>query len=69
MLKINVYNIKGEQVGTEELNESVFGAEYKESLIHDMVVAFNANNRQGTKGTTYRFYDHGENLRTDRRIL
>lgn len=54
MLKINVYNIKGEQVGTEELNESVFGAEYKESLIHDMVVAFNANNRQGTKSTLTR---------------
>lgn len=53
-MKIDVYNIKGEQVGTEELNESVFGAEYKESLIHDMVVAFNANNRQGTKSTLTR---------------
>ena len=54
MIKIDVYNINGEKVGTEKLIEIVFGAEYKESLIHDMVVAYNANNRQGTKSTLTR---------------
>ena len=37
-----------------ELDESVFGAEYKESIIHQVVVAQMANARQGTKSTLTR---------------
>ena len=54
MTAIKVYNMSGSEVGTMELNESVFGVEYKESLIHQAVVTRLANERQGTKSTLSR---------------
>lgn len=54
MTAIKVYNMSGSEVGTMELNESVFGVEYKESLIHQTVVTRLANERQGTKSTLTR---------------
>ena len=54
MTDIKVYNMSGSQVGTRELNDSVFGVEYKESLIHQAVVTRLANERQGTKSTLTR---------------
>lgn len=54
MLKVKVYNMSGSEVGDIELNESVFGVEYKEALIHQVVVAQLANKRQGTKSTLTR---------------
>ena len=54
MLNVKVYNMNGEAVGDIELNESVFGVEYKEALIHQVVVAQLANKRQGTKSTLTR---------------
>ena len=54
MTDIKVYNMSGSQVGTMELNDSVFGVEYKESLIHQAVVTRLANERQGTKSTLTR---------------
>ena len=45
----------GEESGsTLSLNKEVFGAEYNEALIHQVVVAYLANNRQGTKSTLTR---------------
>jgi large subunit ribosomal protein L4 len=35
--------------GTTQVSEAVFGKEYNEALIHQAVVAFMANARQGTK--------------------
>ena len=37
-----------------ELNDAVFGVEYNEALIHQVVVAQLANKRQGTKSTLTR---------------
>ena len=54
MAKLNVYNMKKEAVDTIELNDDVFGAEYKESLIHQVIVAQHNNARQGTKSTLTR---------------
>ena len=54
MSEIKVYNMKGSEVGTMELNENVFGVEYKEALIHQAVVTRLANERQGTKSTLTR---------------
>ena len=54
MTGIKVYNMKGEVVGEMELSDSVFGAEYNESLIHQAVVTRLANERQGTKSTLTR---------------
>ena len=54
MAKLTVYNMKKEEVGSVELNEGLFNAEYKESLIHQVVVAMHNNARQGTKSTLTR---------------
>ncbi len=54
MPKVKVYNLNAEAVGTMTLKESVFGAEYNESLIHEVVVAYLANQRQGNKSTLTR---------------
>ncbi len=54
MPSIKVYNQLGETVETMELNESVFGVEYKEALIHQVVVAQLNNARQGTKSALTR---------------
>ena len=54
MAKLTVYNMKKEAVGDIELNDSVFGASYNESLIHQVVVAMHNNARQGTKSTLTR---------------
>lgn len=54
MANVKVYNMKGEEVGTMELSDKVFGAEYNEPLIHQAVVTYLANGRQGTKSTLTR---------------
>ena len=54
MAKLTIYNMKKEAVGDIELNDSVFGASYNESLIHQVVVAQHNNARQGTKSTLTR---------------
>ncbi len=54
MAAIKVLNMSGAQVGEMELNDNVFGVEYKESLIHQAVVTRLANERQGTKSTLTR---------------
>ena len=54
MAKVKVYNMNAEEVGTKTLKNDVFGVEYNESLIHEVIVAYNANQRQGTKSTLTR---------------
>ena len=54
MANVKVYNMKGEEVGTMDLSDKVFGAEYNEPLIHQAVVTYLANGRQGTKSTLTR---------------
>ncbi|MGN1077216.1 MAG: 50S ribosomal protein L4, partial [Candidatus Gallimonas sp.] len=49
-----VYNMKGEEVGSLDLAEKIFGAEYNEPLIHQAVVTYLCNQRQGTKSTLTR---------------
>ncbi|HEY8944581.1 MAG TPA: 50S ribosomal protein L4, partial [Polyangiaceae bacterium] len=48
MAKIDVFNLKREKVGDLELADEVFGAEVKEHLFHEVVVAQLASRRQGT---------------------
>ena len=54
MAKVKVYNMLAEEVGTMTLSDDVFAVESNDSLIHQVVVAHNANNRQGTKSTLTR---------------
>ena len=49
MANVAVYNMEGKEVGTMELNDSVFGVEVNEHLVHMAVVQQLANNRRGTQ--------------------
>jgi large subunit ribosomal protein L4 len=53
-MKVNVYNLKREQVGEIELSDEVFGAEVKEQLFYEVVKAQLASRRAGTKATKER---------------
>lgn len=54
MPKVAVYNIDGQQVGDMELSDAVFAAPVNEALLHDAVVMYRANQRQGTSDTKTR---------------
>lgn len=47
-------NMNGEEVGKLNLSDNLFAVDYNEPLIHEVVVAYNANQRQGTKSTLTR---------------
>jgi len=49
MANVTVYNMEGNEVGTMELADAVFGVEINEHLIHLAVVRQLANRRQGTQ--------------------
>ena len=49
MANVSVFNMEGNEVGTIELNDAVFGVEVNEHLVHLAVVQYLANKRQGTQ--------------------
>ena len=49
MANVSVYNMGGQEVGTIEVSDSVFGAKIKENLVHLAVVQHLAAMRQGTQ--------------------
>ena len=49
MANVSVLNMEGNEVGTIELNDAVFGVEINEHLVHLAVVRQLANKRQGTQ--------------------
>jgi large subunit ribosomal protein L4 len=49
MANVSVYNIEGNEVGTIDLNDAIFGVEVNEHLVHMAVVSQLANKRQGTQ--------------------
>lgn len=53
-VNLKVYDMKAQEVGSVKLSDSVFAADYNEPLIHQVVVAYLANQRQGTKRTLNR---------------
>ncbi len=54
MATVAVYNIEGKEVDKLELNDSVFGVEINEHLVHMAVVGQLANKRQGTQSAKTR---------------
>ncbi len=50
-MKVNVYNQEGQEVGTIELNDAVFGIEPNNQAVFDMVMLQRAATRQGTHST------------------
>ena len=49
MANVAVYNMDGNEVGTIELQDSIFGVEINEHLVHMAVLQQLANKRQGTQ--------------------
>lgn len=54
MPQVAVYNMDGQQVGEIELSESIFGAEVNTHVLHTVVKAQLANQRQGTQSALTR---------------
>src|SRR6201988_38380 len=54
MLSLNVYNRKGETVGTVEVDPAQFGGKVNRQLLHDVVLMQLANQRAGTPSTLRR---------------
>lgn len=54
MPKVEVYDIKGKKVSDLDLAENVFGIEPNENIVHEVLVNYLANQRQGTQSTKTR---------------
>jgi len=54
MATLKIYDMKAKEIGTKELSDQIFGVEYNEALVHEAVVAYLANQRQGNKSTLTR---------------
>ena len=54
MANVSVYNMEGNEVGTLELNDAVYGVKVNEHLVHLAVVSQLANKRQGTQSAKTR---------------
>ena len=48
-MELKVINEKGEAQASVPASETLFGREYNESLVHQVVVAYHANGRSGTR--------------------
>ncbi|MBQ7039474.1 MAG: 50S ribosomal protein L4 [Clostridia bacterium] len=54
MANVALYNMNGQEVGTVELNDSVFGVEVNKAAVYEVVKNYLANQRQGTQSTKTR---------------
>lgn len=54
MAEMNLLNVSGENVGTIELNDSIFGIEPNKVVLHEIVKNYLANQRQGTQSAQTR---------------
>ncbi|AEJ38526.1 50S ribosomal protein L4 [Sulfobacillus acidophilus TPY] len=54
MPNVNVYNLAGEVVGQMELSDAVFSVPANPALLHQVIVAYEANRRAGTAATKTR---------------
>jgi large subunit ribosomal protein L4 len=53
-MELKVINDKGEAQSSVPASEQLFGRAYNESLVHQVVVAYQANGRQGSRAQTTR---------------
>ena len=54
MPKVDLLNIEGKKVGNIELSDDIFAVEVNEDVMHEVVVNYLANQRQGTQSTLTR---------------
>ena len=57
-MELNVLNEQGLEAAKLAASDAVFGREYNEALVHQIVVAFQANERQGTRAQLTRANVH-----------
>ncbi len=48
-MQVELLNDQGQAASTVDVPETVFGREFNEALVHQLVVAYQANARQGTR--------------------
>jgi large subunit ribosomal protein L4 len=48
-MELKVIDDKGQKAASVDASETLFGRAYNEALVHQVVVAYNANGRQGTR--------------------
>ena len=53
-MKADMYNKDGQIVGSVDLNDEIFGITPNEAVVHQSVVAYLANQRQGTQSAKTR---------------
>jgi len=53
-VSVDLYNISGKVVGSVELNADIFGIKPNQDVVHDAVVQYLANQRQGTQSAKTR---------------
>jgi len=53
-INVKVFDMAGNEVGTMDLNEAVFGAEINKAVLHQAVKTYLANQRQGTQSALTR---------------
>ena len=51
MAKVALYNMEGTKTGDMEVSDAIFAAEVNKSVLHQVVVNYLANQRQGTQST------------------
>jgi len=56
-MELKLINVQGQDAGVLSVNEAVFGREYNEALVHQVVTAFLANARSGNRKQKNSFRD------------
>lgn len=59
MLSVPVYNMSGERIGEEPIDEALLGGAVNPALLKQAIVAYHASQRQGTVRTKSRSDVHG----------
>lgn len=54
MAKVALYNMEGAKTGSMDVSDAIFAAEVNKIVLHQMVVNYLANQRQGTQSTKTR---------------
>ncbi|MBU0634626.1 MAG: 50S ribosomal protein L4 [Candidatus Omnitrophica bacterium] len=61
MFTLSIYNLTGKETGNIDLDKKVFDGKVNVPLLHQIVVMYQANKRQGTSGTKTRANVSGGN--------
>ena len=63
MPTVAVYNMEGAKTGSMEVSEAIFAAEVNKAVLHQVVVNYLANQRQGTQSTKTRTEVRGAGIK------